>query len=108
MKTNGKLWSHRHTLAGVLALGLFGAASPALAQQDPDVADDPQATEEDVSLPDTLPEESEADENAQFGIDTANKARELRDSDVDDRTDFGDATAGEAREGAGSEGRDAQ
>lgn len=96
MKTNGKLWSQRASLAGILALALTGAG-PALAGEpdEPAVVGDPDATERALTLPDEAAPEVETD--AAFGLDTANEALEL-DADARERgDDFGRDTAGEAQ-----------
>lgn len=76
----------------LMALGML-AATPALAQGDegdvgevmmqvaPDVEDgEVEFTEENrIELPPAVPEESAAHENAAFGLETANEARQLRE-----------------------------
>lgn len=94
----------KYGLGGLLLLLL---AVPAWAQEGEDddmtmeVVENPAADEseyvDEIALPGALPDEAEADENAAFGIGTANKARKLGDSTEEGRA-FGDETAREAKQ----------
>jgi hypothetical protein len=76
----GSAWAQDEDDEAETTIRLMGAAEAEL----------PDAVTADIALPDSLPEDSEAVENAQAGIDTANENRQRREDGL--------ATADQARE----------
>jgi hypothetical protein len=77
---SGSTWAQDEADEAETTIRLMGAAEAEL----------PDAVTADIALPDSLPEDSQAVENAQAGIDTANENRQRRED--------GFATADQARE----------
>jgi hypothetical protein len=94
----GSAWAQDEGDEAEATIRLMGAAEAEL----------PNAVTADIALPDSLPEDSEAVENAQAGIDTANENRQRREDGLttaDGARERGSEMAEEALENRENRGR---